>query len=132
MSQGFAKRLDISPVIDHGLLLGLADDDHPQYILHSLATAVNDFLIASGAGTYVKKTLAETKTILGVGAADSPVFAGLTLTGLTGILKATAGVVSVAVAGTDYLNHSGLAKITVSAVEPVGPAVGDLWIDTTV
>jgi len=32
---------------------------------HALATAANDFLVASGAGAYVKKTLAETKAILG-------------------------------------------------------------------
>lgn len=49
---------------DHGLLAGLGDDDHTQYILHSLATAENDFLVASGANTYVKKTLAETGAIL--------------------------------------------------------------------
>jgi hypothetical protein len=28
---------------------------------HSLATAVNDFLVASGVGAFVKKTLAEVK-----------------------------------------------------------------------
>lgn len=50
--------------IDHGGLGGLEDDDHTQYILHSLADAVNDFLVASGANTYVKKTLAETGAIL--------------------------------------------------------------------
>jgi hypothetical protein len=56
--------------LDHGLALnGLADDDHPQYIKHSLATAVSDFLVASGAGAFVKKTLAEVKTILGLGTA---------------------------------------------------------------
>lgn len=38
-------------------------------IAHSLATAVNDFLVASGAGVFVKKTLAEVKTILGLGSA---------------------------------------------------------------
>ena len=32
---------------------------------HNLATAANDFLVASGAGVYVKKTLAETRAILG-------------------------------------------------------------------
>ena len=32
-----------------------------------LAEEVNDFLVASGAEVWVKKTLAETKTILGVG-----------------------------------------------------------------
>lgn len=35
-----------------------------RYILHSLATAANDFLVASGVGVFVKKTLAETVTIL--------------------------------------------------------------------
>jgi len=49
---------------DHGLLSGLADDDHVQYVLHSLATAESDFLVASGSGVYVKKTLAETGAIL--------------------------------------------------------------------
>ena len=54
--------------IDHGGLAGLADDDHSQYIKHSLATAINDFLVASGVGAFVKKTLAEVKSILGLGA----------------------------------------------------------------
>jgi len=40
-------------------------------ILHSLATAANDFLAASGAGVFVKKTLAQTKTILGIDAATT-------------------------------------------------------------
>ena len=49
--------------LDHGLALdGLTDDDHTQYTKHSLATAVSDFLVASGAGVFVKKTLAEVKT----------------------------------------------------------------------
>jgi hypothetical protein len=52
--------------VDHGGLAGLSDDDHTQYVKHSLATAVSDFLVASGAGVFVKKTLAETKTILGL------------------------------------------------------------------
>ncbi len=56
--------------IDHGLALdGLSDDDHTQYIKHSLATAVSDFLVASGVGVFVKKTLAEVQTILGLGTA---------------------------------------------------------------
>jgi hypothetical protein len=33
-------------------------------VKHSLATAINDFLVASGSGAYIKKTLAETRTIL--------------------------------------------------------------------
>ena len=38
-------------------------------INHSLATAVNDFLVATGVGVFAKKTLAEVKTILGLGTA---------------------------------------------------------------
>jgi hypothetical protein len=44
-------------------------DPHTEYIRKSLATAVNDFIVASGAGVFVKKTLAEIKTILGLGSA---------------------------------------------------------------
>jgi hypothetical protein len=50
--------------VDHGSFGNLGDDDHPQYIKHALATAANDFLVASGIGAFVKKTLAETKVIL--------------------------------------------------------------------
>ncbi len=38
-------------------------------VSHTLATAVNDFIVASGAGTFVKKTLAEVKATLGLGSA---------------------------------------------------------------
>lgn len=51
-------------------------------IAHSLATAINDFLVASGAGVFVKKTLAEVKTILDW-ATDIATHAGLT-TGVHG------------------------------------------------
>lgn len=69
--------------LDHGLALnGLGDDDHPQYIKHSLATAVSDFLVASGAGVFIKKTLAEVRTLLNW-AADIATHAALT-TGVHG------------------------------------------------
>lgn len=38
-------------------------------IAHVLATAANDFLVSSGSGVFIKKTLAEVKTILGLGSA---------------------------------------------------------------
>lgn len=57
-----------TPAADHGGLTGLGDDDHTQYILHALATAVNNMLVASGSGAYVKKTLAEVKTLLAIAA----------------------------------------------------------------
>jgi len=72
-----------SGTTDHGALGGLGDDDHTQYhndsrgdsryqakdaTLTSLAavaaTAANDFIVADGADSFTKKTLAETKTIL--------------------------------------------------------------------
>jgi hypothetical protein len=40
--------------------------DDTAFLKHSLATAANDFLVASGAGAFVKKTLAEAKTVLGL------------------------------------------------------------------
>ncbi|MBU2613785.1 hypothetical protein KJ925_05035 [Patescibacteria group bacterium] len=39
------------------------------FLIHALAAAANDFLVASGAGVFVKKTLAEVKAILGLGTA---------------------------------------------------------------
>ena len=51
-------------VTDHGDLTGLDDDDHTQYIKHSLATAANDFLVASGSGAFAKQTLTQVKTTL--------------------------------------------------------------------
>ncbi len=56
-------------VHSHAQLTNLGADDHTQYTRHSLATAANDFLVASGAGAFVKKTLAQVKTILGLGSA---------------------------------------------------------------
>lgn len=46
-----------------------ADQGLAGKVSHSLATAANDFLVASGAGAFVKKTLAQVKAILGLGSA---------------------------------------------------------------
>ena len=48
----------------------LDDLDSAAFLQHSLATAVNDFLIASGNGAFAKQTLAETLTTLGKAAAS--------------------------------------------------------------
>ncbi len=50
--------------VDHGGLGGLEDDDHTQYVLHTLADAANDFLVASGDDAFGKKTLAEVGALL--------------------------------------------------------------------
>jgi len=57
---------DLSPTVitDHGDLANLLIDDHTQYILHSLADAADDFLVASGDNVFIKKTLAEVGAIL--------------------------------------------------------------------
>jgi hypothetical protein len=62
--QCVARSMMNEGILDHGGLLGLADDDHPQYILHSLATAIFDFLVASGPGVFIRATLAQVKVIL--------------------------------------------------------------------
>ena len=46
-------------------LLGLGTTSNStEFVEHVLATAANDFLVASGSGVFVKKTVAETRTIL--------------------------------------------------------------------
>lgn len=52
-----------------------------QGVMNSLATAANDFIIASGAGTFTKKTLAETKTILNLLLTQNSNAVGFTLAG---------------------------------------------------
>lgn len=61
-----------------------------SYVDKSIFIANNDFVVGTGAGTYAKKTLAETKTILGINGATS---------GATGVIQlATSAEVT---AGTD-------------------------------
>ena len=67
--------------LDHGALLGLADDDHPQYIKDSEFTQDSGILVGTGAGTFQEETGATLRTSIGVGTADSPQFTGLTLSG---------------------------------------------------
>lgn len=84
------------PPTDHGSLGGLTDDDHPQYIRHALATAVGDFLVASGAGTFIKQTLAQVKTLLDW-AADIAIHAALA-TGIHGVGASTVDSVAARIA----------------------------------
>lgn len=81
------KHINVTPIVGNASSITATIDDSLVYatvqdlqgkISHSLATAVNDFLIASKAGTFVKKTLAEVKSILGLGSAaytDSAAYA---------------------------------------------------------
>jgi len=56
----------IAPV-DHGRMLGLGDDDHPQYIKDSEFTVNSGFLVGTGAGTFQEETGATARTSLGLG-----------------------------------------------------------------
>ncbi len=67
--------------LDHGLLLGLADDDHPQYIKDSEFTQNSGFLVGTGAGIFQEETGNTARTSLGLGTADSPIWTGRTITG---------------------------------------------------
>jgi hypothetical protein len=50
------------------LQLGIGTDTSTSdYVKHSLATAANDFLVASGSGAFAKQPFAQTKTTLGLG-----------------------------------------------------------------
>jgi len=64
INSGHTKAVHDGLGLDHGSLSGKGDNDHTQYILHSLADAANDFLVASGANTFIRKTLAQTGAIL--------------------------------------------------------------------
>lgn len=79
-------------------------------IPHSLATAVNDFLVASASGTFVKKTLAEVKTILGLGTAAA--------------LDSGTDVGNVVVVGSD-------GKIDSSLYNSSGSGSGIIWNEVT-
>ncbi len=86
-------------------------------ILHSLATAANDFLVASGVGVYIKKTLAETRTILGVDQAT---------TSATGVVELATNAEVVAGADTSRaITPAGLAaKIGVYDIHEIEELCG--------
>ena len=71
----------LPPVPDHGILLGLTDDDHPQYIKDSEFTQNSGVLVGTATGTFQEETGATLRTSLGLGTGDSPTFTGATLTG---------------------------------------------------
>jgi len=113
--------------LDHGVaLLGLTDDDHTQYTKHSLATAVNDFLVASGVGVFIKKTLAEVKTLLGI-ATDIGTHSDLT-TGVHGVGAGTV-VANPLLADLDFATYKAVAMTCDNgATVPTSPApVAGQW-----
>ncbi|KKN10425.1 hypothetical protein LCGC14_1036690 [marine sediment metagenome] len=74
--------------VDHGVLSGLADPDHNQYILHSLADAANDFLVASGNDAFAKQTSVEVMATLSGAAGAAFAWNSQNLTGVGTIASA--------------------------------------------
>jgi hypothetical protein len=126
-------------------------------INRGLATAADDFLVASGVGVFVKKTLAEVKTLLGLGTAayTASTDYAVAAKGVTNgdghdhnggdgaqIAYSTLGSIPSTFAPSSHGSaahseayllssaFSGLAKISVGMSAPGSPDVGDLWIDT--
>jgi hypothetical protein len=56
---------------DHGTLTGLTDDDHPQYLLKSLADAKGDLLVATAADTLGRLAVGTNGQILTANSAQS-------------------------------------------------------------
>ena len=112
--------------IDHGGLAGLGDDDHTQYIKHSLATAANDMLMASGAGTFVKKTIAEVKTALGLEVRSLQVTID---SGSPDIVIATGDWVDIYVEYACTIQQWTLLAKPITG-QSIGSAVIDLWMDS--
>lgn len=98
---------------------------------HSLATAVNDFLIASGAGVFVKKTLAETKTILGI---SNVANVDTTKGSIDFTFDGQGGVIAVGAVAEAAANCNGtITGIEIKEVSDVPVAaniVVDIWRDT--
>jgi hypothetical protein len=87
--------------------------------IFKLATAANDFLVASGAGVFVKKTLAEVQAILGLGswAAYSP------------LISSSVGAFSVATSSGRWIRRGNTVFFYLSvSVTNIGTASGLFYI----
>lgn len=87
-----------------------------EVVKHSLATAENDFLVAPASGSFVKKTLAETQAILGLG--NYLPLAGGTMTG--NIVMPNAGTIGQAAGPIISFKDN---KIGIGIATPGGAAV---------
>jgi len=114
-------------VASHTALEDLGSDDHPQYILYSLATAANDFLVGYEAGLFIKQTLAQVRTLLDW-TTDIGTHAALT-TGIHGV--GAGSVVGTALAQT-ITNKRNQPRISSSASGHMSPSVAtaDIYIRT--
>ena len=58
-------------VTDHGVLTGLSDDDHTQYIKDTEFTAKGDILAGTASGTFIPRTVGADDTVLTADSAES-------------------------------------------------------------
>jgi hypothetical protein len=73
----------------------------------------NSYVKGNGTSALVERTYSEVRTDLGLATTDTPLFAGLTLTGYSGFCKATAGAFScAALVDADIPNDITLTNIT--------------------
>ena len=109
---------------DHGVLPGLTDDDHLQYIKDSEFTQDSGVLVGTGSGTFQEETGATLRTSLGLGTGDNVNFAtvdGLTLTALSTGFSITGGTTSktLGILGNSNINQSLLTNSSVTFAEVI-------------
>ncbi len=93
------------------------------------ATAANDFIVATGADAYTKKTLAETKTILGI-----PNDSIISITQITGFTLSTSWVALTPLTGFTPVDHAVYAfyiKVTGTVTTTVIEATGQFVYKAT-
>jgi len=83
-----------------------------EFVEHALATAASDFIVASGSGVFVKKTLAETKAILYASATPAVI----------SIPATTTRAISIGTKGTSYANSTALAITSIGGTLDTDPA----------
>lgn len=106
--------------LDADLLDGLSS---AAFVQHSLATAANDFLVASGSGAFVKKTQAQTEAILSLTGDATGTLSAVVNTQARG-LRETAGPTTLAMGAVtdgEYLKRSGT---TITSGTPPGTGSG--------
>ncbi|MDF2591978.1 MAG: putative phage tail fiber protein [Clostridia bacterium] len=117
-----ANETPLSPANMNKIEQGIADA-HTEKVSHSLATAVNDFLVASAAGQFVKKTLAEVKSILSLGSAAYTASTDYApASHLADYLYQSAGGTATAITLTDVILEEGHPKTFIASADNGGAA----------
>lgn len=105
ISANLFKGNTLVALADGGLGVSLADPNSDLLLFWDDSDSTISWL---GLGTSLSISASTLNTIQGIRTADSPTFAGLTLTGLSGVLKAAGGVISGSATTTDLTEGSNL------------------------